>query len=65
VEDELGEEGLYQKTLYDYNKEAFIGLTHISLSKAYLNTDDKYNDIKEVVLQLKRKKEQPLECKWW
>jgi hypothetical protein len=68
LEEELGDDvGMYQKTLYDYHKEAFYKAYtpyFNNASNTHLITADKYNEVKQALLQPKQPKEAQLIRKW-
>ncbi len=68
MEEEVGDDiGMYQKTLYDYHKEAFYKAYtpyFNSVSNTHLITQEKYNEVKEALLQPKQPKEAQLIRKW-
>lgn len=68
LEEELRDDvGMYQKTLYDYHKEAFYKAYtpyFNSVSNTHLITEDKYNEVKQALLQPKQPKEAQLIRKW-
>lgn len=67
-DEEVGDDvGMYQKTLYDYHKEAFYKAYtpyFNSVSNTHLITQEKYNEVKEALLQPKQPKEPQLIRKW-
>jgi hypothetical protein len=68
LEEELGDDvGMYQKTLYDYHKEAFYKAYtpyFNNVSNTHLITADKYNEVKQALLEPKQPKEAQLIRKW-
>jgi hypothetical protein len=68
LEEELGDDvGMYQKTLYDYHKEAFYKAYtpyFNNVLNMHLITEDKYNEVKQALLQPKQPKEAQLTRKW-
>jgi hypothetical protein len=68
LDEELGDDvGMYQKTLYDYHKEAsYKAYTPYfnNVSNMHLITADKYNEVKQDLLQPKQPKEAQLMRKW-
>jgi hypothetical protein len=68
LEEELRDDvGMYQKTLYDYHKEAFYKAYtpyFNNVSNTHLITADKYNEVYLALLQPKQPKEAQLIRKW-
>ncbi len=68
LEEELRDDvGMYQKTLYDYHKEAFYKAYtpyFNNVSNMHLITEDKYNEVKQALPQPKQPKEAQLIRKW-
>ncbi len=64
LEEELRDDvGMYQKTLCDYHKEAFYKAYtpyFNNVSNTHLITADKYNEVKQALLQPKQPKEAQL-----
>ncbi len=68
LEEELGDDvGMYHKALNDYHKEAFYKAYtpyFNNVSNTHLITEDKYNEVKQALLQPKQPKEAQLIRKW-